>query len=302
MRRRSRWSRFDSDWQPYVPVDQRRAEAERETSRRKKKGEKMDPVSIEGRAIATTFWGKAWCDHMESYHDFENRLPRGRTYVRSGSVIHLKIVAGRVEALVMGSALYQVKVAIPLMEKTAWQLVVKACAGAIDSVVELLAGQLATGVMNRLCQRDGGLLPGARQLQMSCSCPDWATMCKHLAAVLYGVGARLDREPSLLFQLRGVSLDELVTHAVRSAGTKPASAAPVVEDDLSAVFGIDIVESGIPASSQAASLPAAAAPAAAPAKRRGRPSKAHPKPAAPRRVHSTTASSGKRPKTPKRSR
>src|SRR6516165_2714205 len=95
-------------FRPYVPVAQRRAQAAREVAKRQKKGQTVSPVVIEGRAIATTFWGKAWCDNLESYSDFANRLPRGRTYVRNGSVIDLQITPGQIKALVSGSEIYKV--------------------------------------------------------------------------------------------------------------------------------------------------------------------------------------------------
>src|SRR5215208_7726293 len=96
-------------YKPYVPVARRRAQAAREVTRRIKKGQAVSPVQIEGRAIASTFWGLAWCTNLESYSDFENRLPRGRTYVRNGSVVDLKIEKGQINALVSGSELYKVR-------------------------------------------------------------------------------------------------------------------------------------------------------------------------------------------------
>lgn len=99
-------------WSPYVPVAQRRANALCEMARLRKKGKDIQPVRIEGRILARSFWGKGWCDHLESFSDFENRLPRGRTYVRSGSVCHLDIQPGRIEAIVSGSELYNIHIDI----------------------------------------------------------------------------------------------------------------------------------------------------------------------------------------------
>ena len=107
----------DYGWKPYVPVAQRRAQAAREVAKRVKKGQKIYPVRIEGRTIASTFWGKAWCTNLESYSDYANRLPRGRTYVRNGSVVHLKIDKGRIEALVSGSELYEIQIDIAALPK-----------------------------------------------------------------------------------------------------------------------------------------------------------------------------------------
>ncbi len=186
-------------WKPYVPVGQRRKSAEQAMGRLRKSGVSLQPVRIEGRLIARTFWGKAWCDHLESYSDFENRLPRGRTYVRNGSVCHLEILRGRVNAKVQGSSMYTVAVDISPLPGPSWKAIKKRCTGRISSLLDLLQGRLSAGVMEVVTDRDAGLFPSPREIRMQCSCPDWATMCKHVAAVLYGVGARLDAQPELLF-------------------------------------------------------------------------------------------------------
>src|SRR3954471_2001110 len=117
------------EFKPYVPVAQRRAQAAREVQKRKKKGQDVSPVVIEGRTIARTFWGKAWCENLESYSDYENRLPRGRTYVRTGSVVDLQIAAGRVDARVQGSRLYTVSISVGAVEPERWKAIADACAG-----------------------------------------------------------------------------------------------------------------------------------------------------------------------------
>src|SRR4051812_24365549 len=178
-------------WAPYVPVAERRRKAEREMERLRKKGHPIAPVTIEGRTIARTFWGKAWCDNLESYSDYENRLPRGRTYVRNGSVVDLQIEPGKVRALVSGSEIYEVSIDIDPLPARQWAAIKSRCAGQIGSLVELLQGKLSKGVIEIVTDHDGGLFPRPREIHMSCSCPDWAGMCKHIAAVLYGVGARL---------------------------------------------------------------------------------------------------------------
>ena len=109
------------EFPPYVPAAQRRARVAREIAKRKKKGADVEPVSIEGRLIARTFWGKAWCDHLEGCSDFANRLPRGRTYVRNGSVLHLKVGPKRIDALVQGSELYEVTVEVAPLPKPRWK-------------------------------------------------------------------------------------------------------------------------------------------------------------------------------------
>src|SRR5439155_16854 len=137
------WFQF----RPYVPVAKRRAQAAREVERRRKKGQAISPVVIEGRTIARTFWGEAWCDNLESYSDYENRLPRGRSYVRNGSVVDLQIGPGKVTALVSGSSLYKVKIDIATVPESQWRSIKSRCSGQIGSLVELSQPEAATPVV-----------------------------------------------------------------------------------------------------------------------------------------------------------
>jgi uncharacterized Zn finger protein len=226
-----------------VSAAERRRRAAREMAKRAKKGLPVEPVVVEGRAIARTFWGKAWCEHLERYCDFENRLPRGRSYVRNGSVVHLGIEPRRIRALVQGSELYDVDVSIAALAKPRWKRIVGACAGQIDSLVELLKGKLSSGVMKVVTDPQHGLFPADAQIEMKCSCPDWAEMCKHVAAVLYGIGTRLDTQPELLFVLRGVDHLELLDGkaAASSARAHDGGARKRIADEqLGSVFGIEI--------------------------------------------------------------
>ena len=276
MARWNRYDRYESYWPRYVPVAERRAKAALELKQRAKKGQTSSPIVIEGRTIASSFWGKAWCDNLERYSDFSNRLPRGRTYVRNGSVVDLQISAGNVTASVSGSQLYDVQVRIATVPKARWTAVCKDCDGAIDSLVELLQGRFSKGVMARICERDKGLFPSPKEIDFECSCPDYAFMCKHIAAVLYGVGARLDTNPELLFALRGVDHLELIAQAGKNVATANAEAPRkiLVTDELSEMFGIELAEpetSAAPAKpakrprKQAAARPAVKTKAARPA-------------------------------------
>lgn len=232
-------------WGAYVSVAERRRKAERAMEKQRKKGLPVSPVILSGRTIAGTFWGKAWCENLERYGDFENRLPRGRTYVRNGSVVDLRIAPGLVEAQVSGSRLYQVRVKVKAVPGAQWKTLCADCGGAVASLVELLQGRFDQGVMERLCSQGSGLFPAPREIEFSCSCPDGAYMCKHVAAVLYGIGARFDSEPDLLFQLRGVEGRDLLAHAAAGAVLAiPAAATDRVleEEDLSALFGLDLAE------------------------------------------------------------
>jgi len=240
-------------WRPYVPVAARRARAMKEMEKLRKKGLEVRPVEIQGRKIARTFWGDSWCDHLESFSDYANRLPRGRTYVRNGSVCHLEITQGQIHAMVCGSELYTVDICIKTFPPNRWKDVKHRCAGQIGSLLELLQGRLSENVMSVVTDRDQGLFPLPEEIRLECSCPDWAVMCKHVAAVLYGVGARLDERPELLFLLRGVDHEELID---AEAGLTAASMDTkggrrrIAEDDLTDVFGIEMTDDAAPAESE----------------------------------------------------
>ena len=230
-------------WRRYVPVYLRQQRAERAMARVLKKGQPVSPVVVEGRTIAKTFWGQSWCTNLEAYSDFSNRLPRGRTYLRNGSVVDLQIASGDVKAWVSGSSLYKVRVLVAPVPKARWTALCKDCAGGIDSLVELLQGRLSKGVMERICRQKTGLFPSPGEIELSCSCPDWASMCKHVAAVLYGIGARLDERPELLFALRKVDEKDLITKAGKDLPLSrkgPAAGKILGEKGLSEIFGIEM--------------------------------------------------------------
>src|SRR5882672_1097875 len=204
---------FGFGWGEYVSVAEKRRRAEKEVAKLKKRGGPVAPVTIEGRKIVKNFWGQSWCTNLERYSDFASRLPRGRSYVCNGCVVDLQITKGKITAKVSGSELYDVAITIAPVAAKRWRAICRDCSGAIDSLVELLQGRLASGVMNRVCRQGDGLFPTPDEIKLSCSCPDWADMCKHVAAALYGVGARLDERPQLLFALRGVDETELIADA-----------------------------------------------------------------------------------------
>ena len=229
-------------WKRYVPAAARRRAADRTVAKMQRKGQMLSPVAASRGAIAKSFWGKAWCQNLERYSDYSNRLPRGRTYLRNGSVIDLKIGPGEVTAQVMGSSLYRITVSIRQVAGAHWQAIARDCARSIDTLVELLQGQLSTSVMERITRPGTGLFPSPKEIAFSCSCPDSAAMCKHVAATLYGIGARLDSEPELLFGLRKVDAKELIARA--GEGGTPVQKLPdagriLDSSKLADVFGID---------------------------------------------------------------
>ncbi len=213
-------------WYPrYVPVGVRRARALVKMRELREQGMKVQPVELRGRTIAGSFWGRRWCEHLESFSDYANRLPLGRTYLRNGSVCHLAIGAGRVEAMVAGQEIYRVVVRVRRLDRPAWEAIRTACAGRIGSVIELLQGRLPDRVMEVFTHRDTGLFPRPDDIELTCDCPDGAAACRHAAAVIYGVGSRLDDSPELLFHLRGVDEAELI-----AADTPPPRGGATVDD------------------------------------------------------------------------
>lgn len=233
----SRWG-----WAPYVPVAKRKARARKEMEKMRKKGKTICPVEIQGRSIARSFWGKSWCHHLESFSDYENRLPRGRTYARNGSVCHLDINAGKIESIVSGTELYNITIKIQKLNKNRWKSIKNKCSGQVGSILELLQGKISDQVMTIVTDKKNGLFPMPDEISLSCSCPDCAVMCKHVAAVLYGVGNRLDAEPDLLFRLRGVDPSELISAEVTLPLTESVREDTLSDDSLGDIFGIDMDE------------------------------------------------------------
>ena len=232
-------------WGPKPSVAQQRREAEKKLAQMRKQGARLEPVVLEGTKIASSFWGKSWCTNLEGYSDYANRLPRGRSYVRHRAVIDLNIAKGEVAALVNGSSLYTVRITIAPLAASTWTGICSDCSGSIDTMVELLQGRLAKAVMDRVCRTGDGLFPGPKEIKLSCSCPDGASMCKHVAATLYGVGARLDSRPELLFVLRGVDQQDLIAGAgaPAAAGKTTAKSKKVLAGtDLASVFGLEMAD------------------------------------------------------------
>ena len=238
-------------FKPYVSVAARRHKAEQAAKAMAKDGKKLQPVQPEGRKVATTFWGKAWCDNLEAYSDFANRLPRGRSYLTNGSVIDLHISAGKVTGLVQGSELYKITITIDPLSKTRWEALKKSAAGTVTNLLDLLQGKLSKDILADITAKGTGIFPSPKEIHMDCSCPDWAEVCKHVAAVMYGVGTRLDNKPELFFTLRGVDMQELISAASQTAAAPIAgkSKKPALANaDLSELFGVEIEGDRAPAS------------------------------------------------------
>lgn len=222
----------------YVSVEQRRKKAEKLVEKLRKQGQQPSPIAAFKGKMAGTFWGKSWCDNLEAYADFENRLGRGRSYARSGCVCHLDIEHGTVKALVSGSSPYTLTIRIKPLTQERWRDVCAKCAGQVGSLLELLQGKISRQVMEIMCDSSTGIFPSPAEITFDCSCPDWASMCKHVAATLYGIGRRLDTKPELLFVLRGVNAEDLIPAGLDF--TRNAQSDALDDNDLGALFGIDL--------------------------------------------------------------
>jgi uncharacterized Zn finger protein len=245
-------------WKPYVSVAEQRAQAELEAKKLKKQGRKLNPIRIASHKIASTFWGIAWCDNLMLYADWANRMPRGRSYARNGSIIDLQIKEGKITSLVRGSSLYDIQITIDKLPSETWANIRQSCGQDIRSLIDLMRGKLPTNVLERLCNGQQGMFPSPEEVKISCSCPDYATLCKHAAATLYGVGHLLDSRPEIFFQLRGVDQNDLVSEALNHDPTAQLSsqdsATELAPEDLESIFGINLatVAPSTPANEEAA--------------------------------------------------
>lgn len=248
--------RYYDFYPPYVPVAQRRAQAEKKLRQLQKQNPNLKPVIIDGQALAKNWWGKSWNSNLERYADYSNRIGRGRSYVRNRAVLDLQLGSGKVSAMVQGSSPqpYKVTVKVDKLSAGNWTEIRTACAGAFDSLSELLAGKFPQALKDLFFAKGAGLFPTPREIHFDCSCPDWASMCKHVAATLYGVGARLDLDPALFFTLRGINIDDLITQTVTDTAQTLLRKADrrsqnILQDvDLGDVFGIqlDDLETPVP--------------------------------------------------------
>ncbi|MHB8126394.1 MAG: SWIM zinc finger family protein [Desulfitobacteriaceae bacterium] len=243
---------YDRGFPKYVPVAEKRSLAQKSIEKLKKKNPDISPVIITGTKLTRTWWGKSWNDNLKSYSDYSNRIGRGRSYVRNGAVLDLKITQGNIIALIQGSVSkpYQVNIVIQPLSKDIWEAMTKECAGKIDSLQELIEGKFPKALSELFTAKGKGLFPAPKEIALKCTCPDWANMCKHVAAVLYGIGARLDDDPTLFFVLRNIKIDDLISETI-SKKTKTllekskAKSRRVIEDsDISGMFGIEI-ETGV---------------------------------------------------------
>jgi len=244
------WRRgsYNNNWgyPPYVSVAEKKAKAQRIIAKLSKSNPGLSPVVIEGRKLAKTWWGIAWNDNLEKYADYAYRIGRGSAYVKNGMVVDLQINAGNVTGLVSGSGNepYKVQITIDKMAESKWKKLLSQCAQRIGSMVELVEGKFPESMKDLFMGKESGLFPSPKEIHIKCSCPDWAVLCKHAAAVLYGIGARFDQDPLLFFKLRGIQFEELLaksldakmTSMLKNAGKKSGRILEI--DDISEIFGV----------------------------------------------------------------
>jgi uncharacterized Zn finger protein len=232
----------------YVSVAEKKAKAAKKLKQLSKKNPNMKPVILQGSAIARTWWGKAWNLNLERYADYHNRIGRGRNYVRHGAVLDLQITPGEARASVQGSqsSPYSVVIGIKTLKKDIWQTILDQCQGMLESLQELINGSFPKTIGEIFTHSDSGLFPSPKEIKFSCSCPDGAGMCKHVAATLYGIGVRLDESPELFFSMRNVEMDALIGQVILDHKQKLLTRASkkssriIEKTDLSRTFGIEL--------------------------------------------------------------
>jgi len=247
------YRRYSWGFPRYVSVGRKRAKAQKNLERLKKKISSITPLVLHGTKLAHTWWGIAWNTNLEKYADYSNRIGRGRSYIRNGCVLDFKINPGEVTSLVQGtkSRPYQVAIKIKPLDKESWKEIKEQCEGKIESLQELIEGKFPRELIEIFTAKGKGLFPSPKEIKFSCSCPDWASMCKHVAATLYGIGVKLDDDPKLFFLLRKAEMDDLITEALRDKSKKMLKKAEkktsrVIKDlDAAKMFGIDIVKTKI---------------------------------------------------------
>lgn len=230
----------------YVSAAEKKEKATKATEKLRKKNPDIEPIIIVGRTLAKTWWGKSWNQNLESYADYSNRIARGRSYVRSNAVLDLKLSKGKVSALVQGSSAkpYTVKIQIDTLEQEKWDKVIALCNHRIDTLEQLVEGKFPKELEVLFTEKKYGLFPSPKEIHFDCSCPDWASMCKHVAAVLYGIGARLDNNPMLFFELRDIDSEKLLKKSMESKleymlkNSRNKSKRGIAEEDVFDLFGI----------------------------------------------------------------
>jgi len=175
--------------------------------------------------FGTTWWGRLWITALEQLgDDFENRLPRGKKYAEEGAVSHFTVSPGEIQAKVHGRKTYNVTLGLPALTAGQWERALERIHQESRFVASLLAGEMPQGLDETFREAGASLYPRVpKELQTHCDCPDWANPCKHVAAVCYIMAEALDRDPWLLFDLRGRTRED-VLEALQARMEVPARA------------------------------------------------------------------------------
>lgn len=253
-RYRSRYN--DYGFAPYVSVGEKKERSEKQVAKLRKKNPNLAPVVLPTRTLAHSWWGKSWNNNVERYADFANRLDRGRSYVRCGCVLDLQVKQGEVHSLVAGSGSkpYKIKIEIAPLPQHQLSHITNQAKEKLQSLTELLAGKFPTDLQDLFFDREAGLFPTPNDISFDCNCPDWAITCKHVAATLYGIGARLDEDPSLFFTLRHIDQSALVSEVIatqtdallKKAASGTGRRRRLADSDVGAVFNVDLQQHSAP--------------------------------------------------------
>jgi uncharacterized Zn finger protein len=178
-------------------------------------------------AFGQSWWAQRWIGVLESF-DIGARLGRGRSYARGGQVLSIDIDKGKVKAQVQGSRPkpYAITITIQALSRSEWKKLANALSGQAIFAAKLLAGEMPQDIEQVFTEAGLSLFPQKSQdLETDCSCPDWSNPCKHIAAVYYLLGEEFDRDPFLLFKLRGLSREELIPLLGEAGAGRPTPAA-----------------------------------------------------------------------------
>lgn len=194
--------------------------------------EKSSPIQVKGGIKAqskrgefsSSWWGKRWIQALESFLD-SARLSRGKSYARKGQVLSIDILEGSITSKVQGSRStpYTVKIEMDILKPSAWQLVIDALSQKAIYTARLLAGELPSDIEEIFKEVRVQLLPFHHaDLKTDCSCPDWSNPCKHVAAVFYLLGEEFDRDPFLLFKVRGMDRANFLKQLEKQSFEQPS--------------------------------------------------------------------------------
>ena len=179
------------------------------------------------------------------YADYENRIERGRSYLRNDAVVDLKIKGNEIYSRVLGGGYkpYRIRIRIDALSERQRLNIEQQASGKLQDLESLIQGNFPKDLKNLFFQK-GGLFPSPNEIHFDCNCPDWADMCKHVAAVMYGIGIRIDTNPTQLFELRGIPIESLLTRVIDDKVSNmlknvDVKSARIIKDaDISSIFGI----------------------------------------------------------------